>query len=308
MDGEFIDIQVNGYAGIDFLGDLVTREQFHLVIDRLRAGGNRAALPTITTDDIPMMAARVRNLRTLIDEDKATRKLMPAFHIEGPCISPEEGYRGAHRPEKIKPATPALFEPIVDAAGGWDRVAMVTLAPEVDRDLRTTRHLVENGVVVAVGHTNASLEILREAESAGASIFTHLGNGCASSIPRHDNIINRALSLEKMKYSLIPDGHHLPWFVIKLWIKSLGIERFVFTTDCVSPADAPPGRYTVAQWEVDVGTDGMVRPAGKSHLAGSSLTMRQAYDNAINHLDLSPRDARRLTSEWPERLIQRFLH
>ncbi len=307
MAEDFIDIQVNGYAGVDFLGELPTAEQFHHVVDRLRAGGNRAVLPTITTDDIATMATRVRHLRLLIDSDPTARRLMPAFHIEGPCISPEEGYRGAHRPEKIKPATPDLFEPIMDAAGGWNRIAMVTLAPEVDRDLRTTRSLAEKGVVVALGHTNASLDILREAQNAGASIFTHLGNGCASMIPRHDNIINRVMSLEKMKYSLIPDGHHLPWFVIKLWIKTLGIERFVFTTDCVAPADAPPGRYTVAQWQLDVGVDGMVRPAGQNHLAGSSLTMRQAYDNAIKCLDLSPRDARRLTSELPEKLIRRFL-
>jgi N-acetylglucosamine-6-phosphate deacetylase len=206
-----------------------------------------------------------------------------------------------------RPATPELFEPLVEAAGGWGRVAIVTLAPEVDRDLKTTRWLAEHGVIVALGHTNAPLDILREAESAGASIFTHLGNGCASMMPRHDNIINRALSLDRLKYSLIPDGHHLPWFVIKLWLAAKGIERFVFTTDCVTPADAPPGRYTVGHWEVDVGADGMVRPPGKNHLAGSALTMRQAYANAIHQIGLSERDAQRLTSELPGQLIAKFL-
>jgi N-acetylglucosamine-6-phosphate deacetylase len=212
---QFIDIQVNGYAGVDFRAPGMTEPQIQHVAARLRAGQVRAILPTITTDAVPAMAARLARLRQLIDQDKSLQGLMPAFHIEGPCISPEEGYRGAHPPEHIKPATIELFKPLVEAAGGPDNLAIVTLAPETDRAMRTTRWLVEQGVTVSLGHTNASLAQLREAEVAGASLFTHLGNGCANLVHRHDNILNRALALEHVRYAMIGDGHHLPWFVLR---------------------------------------------------------------------------------------------
>jgi N-acetylglucosamine-6-phosphate deacetylase len=303
----YVDIQVNGYAGVDFLGELVTREQLRKVADQLWSDGVTTILPTITTDEIPLMAGRMRHLRMLIDEDPKLRALMPAFHIEGPFISEKEGYRGAHFLEYVRPATPEACEPLIEAAGGWSRVAMLTLAPEVDKGMRTTRWLSENGVVVALGHTDASLQELRDAEAAGAQIFTHLGNGCANQIHRHDNVLNRALSLEKLKYSLITDGHHLPWFVVKIWLKLLGVARCVVTTDCVSPAAAPPGRYKVGRWEMEVGEDRVVRPPGKTYLGGSALTMPEAYRNLIEHVGMSEKDARALTVEQPRALIARFL-
>lgn len=304
---KFTDIQVNGYAGVDFLSEPITSEQFELVARTLRAGDVEVILPTITTDAIDRMAMRLSNLRRLIDQDKASRKLMPAFHIEGPCISPVEGYRGAHPAEWIRPATPALLEPLIEAAGGFERVAMVTLAPEVDAGLKTTRWLIEHGALVAIGHTNASMAELRDAEQAGVSLFTHFGNGCSHMVDRHDNVLNRALALEKIKYSLIPDGHHLPWFLLKSWIRHLGVERCLFTTDCVSPAAAPPGRYRIHHMEVEVGPNKRVQPAGKPHLAGSALTMRDAYDNAIQQLGLSPAQAQAMCCDQPKALISRFL-
>lgn len=304
---EFIDIQVNGYAGVDFLGSLANEEQMRHVAAKLRAGGVRAILFTTTTADHKFMIDRIAHYRKLIDADPELRKLMPAFHFEGPCLSPEEGYKGAHPAQHMKPASREVMEPIIEAAGGFARTALVTLAPEVDKDLKTTRWLVENGVVVAVGHTNASLDILREAEQAGASLFTHLGNGCHHLVDRHDNVLNRALSLEKLKYSLIADGHHLPWFLLKTWVKFLGVERCVFTTDCVTPADAPPGRYKIMEYDVEVGPNKRVQPAGKPHLAGSALTMREAYQNAIDKLGLSVAQARALCIDNPLKLVGKWI-
>lgn len=304
---DFIDIQVNGYAGVDFLGPPITPEQFDLVAQRLRAGRVRAILPTVTTDDVPVMAGRLANLRKLIDRSPDDRRLMPAFHIEGPCISPVDGYRGGHPAAWVRPAERAVFEPLVEACGGWDRVAMVTLAPEADPDMRTTRWLIEHGVVVAMGHTNAPMDLLREAQDAGVSLFTHFGNGCAHLVDRHDNVLNRALTLEKIRFTLIPDGHHLPYYLLKIWLRTIGPERCVFTTDCVTPADAPPGRYSVHGWEIEVGPSGRVQPPGKNHLMGSALTMRQAYANAIEHLGLTPAQAKYLTHDHAATLFAKHL-
>ena len=125
---QFIDIQVNGYAGVDFRAPGLDEPQLQHVAERLRIGQVRAILPTITTNAVPAMAACLVRLHELIEKDKTLQKLMPAFHIEGPCISPEEGYRGAHPPEHIKPATIELFKPLVEAVGGPANLAIVTLA------------------------------------------------------------------------------------------------------------------------------------------------------------------------------------
>jgi len=302
----YVDIQVNGYAGVDFHVQ-ITPDQLQRVAQRLRAGHVRVVLPTVTTQSIPNMAGRLANLHRIIQQDAELQRLMPAFHIEGPCLSPEDGYRGAHDPRYAVPASVDLYKQLYDAVDGPPHVAMVTLAPEVDEGLKATQWLVEQGAVVCVGHSNASLEILREVEQIGVQLFTHLGNGCPTLMPRHDNIIQRALSLERMKYAFIPDGQHLPWFVLRNWLRWVGPERCVFTTDCVTPADAPPGRYKIGRFDVEVGSDGHIIPPTKDHLVGSSLTMRQAYANAIEHLGLSPAQAGALCDEQPAKLIAKWL-
>ncbi|MEX0775822.1 MAG: hypothetical protein WD042_08940 [Phycisphaeraceae bacterium] len=303
----FVDIQVNGHVGVDFLVP-VTAAQIQRVAQRLRHDGVRAILPTIITNDLAQMAVLLSTFRQVIDAaGPDMQRLMPAFHIEGPCLSPEDGYRGAHQAAFMRPASRALFEPLLEAAGGPQRVAMVTLAPEMDRDLHATRWLAELGIVVAVGHTNAPLGLLRDAQDAGVRLFTHFGNGCATMVPHHDNILNRALSLEKIHFALIPDGHHVPWFLLRNWIRWVGLERCMITTDGTCPAGGPPGRYHIGPYEVEVGPDGKVHPPGQSFLAGSALTMPQAYANVMRHLELSESQARVLCCENPGRLVAKWL-
>ena len=304
----YVDIQVNGYAGVTFHGDPLTEQQIQHVATRLRQDGVRAILPTVVADDPRKMILRLQRLRELIDQDDTLAALMPGIHLEGPALSPKEGYRGAHLAQWLTEATPQVYEPLIDAAGGPSRVAIVTLAPEVDPGLRTTRWLTEQGIIVAAGHTDASLEVLRDAEDAGLSLFTHLGNGAADQMHRHDNIVNRALSLERISYSLIPDGAHVPFFLLKTWIRLVGIDRCMFTTDCVAPAGCPPGKYARLDGTiVEVGPDKVVRLPGTPYLAGAAITMPDAHRNAVDHLDLTQAQAKALCSDNPARLIAKWL-
>ncbi len=303
MSSGFIDIQVNGYAGVDFQRP-VTEAQMQKVVQHLQQDRVEAIMPTIITNHLDDLEKLITGMLAMIDK-LGVQKLMPALHIEGPGISPEEGYRGAHLPAAIRPPQVDWMKRVIDAGQG--RIGMITLAPEFDEGLQTTRWLAEQGIVVAAGHTNAPLEVLRDAVDAGLKTFTHLSNGCANLIPRHDNVINRAMSIEKLKLSMIPDGHHIPFWLLKNWVKWLGTDRLIFTTDCASPASAPPGRYTIAQWDIEVGEDRLVRPAGENHLAGSALTMAEAYDNAINKLGLPEADARALTIDNPRKLMGDWL-
>jgi len=308
MSDGFVDIQVNGYAGITFHGDPLSEDQIRFVARRLHDGGVRAILPTITTDDLGLMAMRLSTMRALIDQDDSLGRLMPAFHIEGPCLSPREGFRGAHPRQHIRPASRQTLEPLIEAAGGPARVAMVTLAPEHDQDLGTTRWLAEQGIIVCAGHTDAPLDVLQEAEQAGLRFFTHLGNGCASTLDRHDNILWRALSLERIRYSIIPDGHHIPYYVVRQWIRWLGVQRCVFTTDCVEAADAPPD-CVLPEWRVldTSGDTPVTRLKGTPYLAGAALSMKKGYENAIRHIGLSEPEARAMCCEQPAELLRPWL-
>jgi N-acetylglucosamine-6-phosphate deacetylase len=304
----FVDIQVNGYAGISFHGDPLTEDQIQLVADKLREHHTDVILPTITTAPLEDIAMRLRTMRELIDQDKSLGRMMPAFHIEGPCLSTLEGYRGAHNPKWIRPATPEIFKPLIDAAGGPKRVAMVTLAPEVDQDMHTTRWLADQGIIIAAGHTDAPQDVLQSAADAGLSMFTHLGNGCAIQVHRHDNIVNRALNIETLKYSVIPDGVHVPFYVIRNWIKLVGIERLVFTSDCIFAAACSPGIFSYPDGtEVEVGHDKVVRFPGTPYLAGATITMDDAHHNAVDKIGLTKTQATKLCDTLPRQLIDNFI-
>ena len=197
---------------------------------------------------------------------------------------------------------------LVDAGGGPSRVALVTLAPEVDAGLKTTRWLVEQGMVVSAGHTDASRECLRDAVAAGLKLFTHLGNGAAAMMNRHDNIITRALSLDGLHYSLIPDGHHLPFWVLRHYIRVAGVERCILTTDCVGAADAGPDYVPVPGSVLDASNDTPVlRLEGTPYLAGSVVTMAMGCRNAVKHAGFSEADAKRLCHDNPAAMFRRWL-
>ncbi len=304
-----IDVQVNGYAGISFNDQPLTDEQIQHAAQRLIADGVRAILPTVITDDLGRMAMRLQNLRTLIDQDPTLGQLMPAFHIEGPCISPLDGYRGAHPLSECKEATPDVFKPLIEAAGGPGRIAIITLAPEHDPNLATTAWLADQGILVAGGHTDAPLKILQEAENAGMKMYTHLGNGCAATMNRHDNIISRVMSLKTIMYSLVPDGYHVPFWLCRQWIDWLSMERCIFTTDCMDAAGTEEGfEPALANSYVDfTGHTPVCRVKNTPYLAGSALTMKKGYQNATEQLGLSQVQADAMWCSQPAKLIASHL-
>ncbi len=186
----YVDLQVNGYGGIDFNQDDLSAEQLHEACVKLRGDGVERILATIITESLPRMRGRLQRLADLRDRDPLVAEVVAGLHIEGPFISPVDGYRGAHPLDAVMPAEVDAMQSLLDAGRG--QVRLVTLAPEYDAGLRTTSHLAERGVLVAAGHTDAPLDVLRAAADAGLSLFTHLGNGCPGTMARHDNIVQRA--------------------------------------------------------------------------------------------------------------------
>ena len=156
----------------------------------------------------------------------------------------------------------------------------MTLAPELPGSVELIRHAVGRGVRIAIGHSNADERAIDEAIAAGLTLCTHLGNGVPQQMHRHDNVIQRLLARDELYAAFIPDGIHLPPNVLRNFVRAKPSSRVLFTTDCMSAASAPPGRYRIGPLEIEVGADGIVRQPGETRFfAGSSLTMDVAVAN-----------------------------
>lgn len=301
-NGGYFDLQVNGYAGIDFNQDNLTGDDLHAVCERLASDNVAGILATIVTEHVDKMAHRLANLRALREQDPLAKQIITGFHIEGPFLNETPGYRGAHPSDAIHPADAGEMDRLLDAAG--DLTRLVTLAPERDSGLKVTRLLAQRNIVVAAGHCDPSLNELRGAIDAGLSLFTHLGNGCPMQMHRHDNIIQRALSLhEQLWLCFIADGAHVAFPALGNYLRAAGLDRCVVVTDAIAPAGLGPGRYTLGRWDLVIGPDLVARAPDGSHLIGAVVTMPQCAANLTEHVGLSREDALRLTVTNPRRAV-----
>jgi N-acetylglucosamine-6-phosphate deacetylase len=299
--GDF-DLQVNGYGGIDFNRDDLTLEQLRRACDRLIDDGVEGVLATLITEDLPVLCRRLGRLAELREQDPRCAEVIRGFHVEGPFLSPEAGYRGAHPAEVMISATADAADRLLDAGRG--RVRLLTLAPERDPGGRTTRHLADRGVVVSAGHTNATRDELAAAIDQGLSMFTHLGNGCPMQMHRHDNIIQRALSFsDRLWLCFIADGVHVPFFALDHYIRLAGLERCIVVTDAIAPAGLGPGRYTVSRWELEIGEDLVAQAADGSHLVGSAISMPRVRRNLEERLGYRAAEIATLVRDNPRKAV-----
>jgi N-acetylglucosamine-6-phosphate deacetylase len=294
----YFDLQVNGYGGVDFNKEGLTADELHRACARLEADGVSGVLATIITEQLDLMCGRLATLVALRDKDPLAKRLVAGLHIEGPFINETDGYRGAHPRDAIRPAAVDEMNRLLDAAGGLTR--LVTLAPERDANLEVTRMLSAQGIVVSAGHCDPTIDQLRAAMDAGVSMFTHLGNGCPMQMHRHDNIVQRVLSLAgKLWLCFIADGAHVPFVALGNYLRLGGDERCLVVSDCTAPAGLGPGRYTLGRWDIVVDEDMVPRAPDRSHLLGSAITMKQSADNLRRFLQLPESTIRRLVYDNP---------
>lgn len=301
----FVDLQVNGYVGVDFNADPdpdgqggLTAESLHRACEAAVRDGVEAMLATVITDHVGTMASRLRRLVELREQDELAQRVIVGLHIEGPFLNETEGYRGAHPVDAIHPADAEEMKQLLDAAGGLTRI--VTLAPERDPDFAVTRLLAKQGITVSAGHCNPTLDELDAAIDAGLGMYTHLGNGCPMNMHRHDNIVQRALSrADRLWLCFIADGVHVPLVALGNYLKLAGLDRCIVVTDAMAAAGLGPGRHRLGRWEVEVGDDLAAWAPDRSHLVGSAMTMQQADHILRTKLDLSEADVRRLTRDNP---------
>jgi N-acetylglucosamine-6-phosphate deacetylase len=298
----FFDLQVNGYAGVDFNSDGATSEHLHRACERLEQDGVEGCLIAIITDAIDAMCARLSAIATMRARDPLAARVISGFHIEGPFLNPADGYRGAHPRNAIRHADADAMRRLLDAASGLTRI--VTLAPEQDPGFTVVRLLAREGIVVSAGHTDASSDVLEGAIDAGVSMFTHAGNGCPMIMHRHDNIVQRVLGLaDRLRVSFIADGAHVPFVALRNYLRLVPLERCAIVTDCIAPAGLGPGHYTLGRWDIVVGEDMVPRSPDGSHFVGSGVTMKQSATNLVERLNLPEEIVRRLTYDNPRSFI-----
>jgi len=287
----FFDLQVNGFGGVDFNAPGLTSDRLDEALARMRATGVTRSLPTLITSSYEQFAASAKVIAQSSDESVA------GIHMEGPYISPDDGPRGAHPREHVRAADVDDFKRRQDAAAG--RIALVTLAPEVPGALRLIEHLVDSGVRVAIGHSAATPDQIGDAIMIGATLATHLGNGCAQMLPRHPNVIWELLAADMVFASFIADGHHLPGSTVKAMVRAKGPHRTILVTDAIAAAGCPPGRYTIGGTTCELNANGRVSLPGTPYLAGSALTLDRAIANAVRFTGLPIEDVLPMASTIP---------
>ncbi len=296
----FVDIQVNGFAGYDVNGEDVTPDHVAAMVRKLWETGVALVCPTVVTGSRERMLRSLRAIAAAC-EDSEVESVIPAIHAEGPFISPEDGPRGAHPREHVRPPDWDEFQRMQDAAGR--RIKMVTLAPELPGALEFIEKLSADGIIPAIGHTGASPTDIINAVKAGARISTHLGNGAHAMLPRHPNYLWEQLACDELWASLIVDGHHLPPSVVKCMVRAKGVERCVLTSDAIAVAGLPPGRYRFGAQDVVVSETYRVGLPGTPFLMGSALELRRGVENVVCFAGVSLADAIDMASSNPARLL-----
>lgn len=283
----FIDLQVNGFAGVDFNSPTEEAEAIAGAIHAILSTGVTRFFPTVITGDPRVMLAALRNLGAA-REAVPWGEAMEGFHVEGPHISPEDGPRGAHPKQWVRP-------PDVDEFWRWQEatqgnIRMVTLAPEWPGACNYIEAITRESVVASIGHTHATAAQIRDAVSAGATMSTHLGNG-AGSTTRMEDFITAQLTEPRLAASFIVDDHHLPDEFLRRALAEKGLERSVLITDAVAPALCAPGPYMLGGVAVELLEGDRVVLRDGARLAGSALRMDRAIGNVMRRAGVTLAEA-----------------
>lgn len=298
----WVDLQVNGYAGVDFNAPGLGPEAVRAVTERLAADGTAAFLPTLVTGDPEMLVSNIRAVVAARRRWPECERAIRGFFLEGPFISPEPGAVGTHPVEWVRAPDLALFERFQDAAEGL--VRMVNVAAEIPGMPDFVRALVSRGVVVSLGHQLATSPAqLEPCLAAGARAFTHLGNGIPNLVNRHDQVVFSALVEDRASVMFIPDGHHLPDTMLKLYVRAVPLSRLIAVSDAQYPAGLPPGEYEVCGAHARLEPDGLLWNPARRCLVGATTPIARMMALLQERIGLTPDECRAIGRDNPLRLI-----
>ena len=302
MNGGWVDLQVNGYAGVDFNAPGLTPEAVKSVTERLAAAGTAGYLPTLVTGDPETMLATIRTVVAARRKYAVCERNVLGFFLEGPFISDRPGAVGTHPVEWVRPPDLALFDRFQDAAEGL--VRLVNVAAEAPGMPAFVRALAERGVAVSLGHQLATSPAdVEPCLAAGAKAFTHLGNGIPNEVNRHDNIVFTALVEDRASVMFIPDGHHLPDTMLKLYCRAVPVERLIAVSDAQYPAGLPAGEYEVCGAHARLEPNGLLWNPARNCLVGATTPLAACMRLLKARVGLTDGECRRIGRDNALRLI-----
>ncbi len=286
-----VDLQVNGFAGVDFGDPATTPDDVERAVAAIQKTGVTRFLPTLITSSFETFAACAQTLL------KTKTRPSPASTWRDRTSRRRTGRAAPMRARTCARADLDDFKRRQDAADG--KIRLVTVAPESPGAIALVERLVAGGLRVAVGHTAASGAQIQAAVAAGATLSTHLGNGCAGMLPRHPNVIWEQLGEDRLLASFIVDGHHLPPATVRSMVRAKTPARTILVTDAMAAAGMPPGVYTIGGQKVELDASGKVAAPGASNLAGSALTLSAAIGHAVRFTGLPLDDVVEMASGRP---------
>ncbi|WP_394618721.1 N-acetylglucosamine-6-phosphate deacetylase [Lentzea sp. JNUCC 0626] len=295
-----VDLQVNGYGGLDVNGGSVGPDTIAELSHLLATHGVTTWLPTVITASEDRITHALRCVARARANDPVVARAVPTAHVEGPFISDRQGARGVHDPAFVRPLDPGEVT-------RWRRegpVGILTISPHGDQAMSHVRELVAAGVTVAIGHTHATPDEVTAAVDAGATLCTHLGNGIPTTLPRHPNVLWRQLADDRLSAGLIADGHHLPFDTLEVMLRAKGPDRAFLVSDATEIGGRPPGRYrTAVGAEVDLDEHQRLSEVGSDLLAGAAATLLDGVRNVAAHTSFGLSAALDLATRNPARLI-----
>jgi N-acetylglucosamine-6-phosphate deacetylase len=285
-----VDAHVHGGGGASF--DQGTEAAVRTTVEAHLAHGTTTMMASLVTDTVKSLEATVARLAPAVSAGR-----LAGIHLEGPWLSPR--HAGAHEPALLREPVPADVERLLAAGAG--AVRMVTLAPELTGGLDTVRRLTAAGVVVGIGHTDASYELARESLDAGASVGTHLFNAMRGLHQREPGPPTALLEHPDAFVELIADGVHLHPAVLRL-AATVKPRHFVLVTDAMAAAASDDGDYQLGPRAVTV-RNGVARLAGSDLIAGSTLTLAAAVRYAVREAGLPLPDVLRAATTTPAAML-----
>ena len=293
-----VDLQVNGFAGVDFNDPGASPDDIARAIDAILHTGVTRFLPTVITGSPDHMLACLGNLRRA-QKSLPRGHAIAGFHVEGPHISPEDGPRGAHPKRWVRPPDLSEFARWQDATEG--NIRLVTVSPHWPEAPHYIEAIQRMGTTASIGHTSSNA-------SHAATMSTHLGNAAPNPLPKFPNVLLDQLANDDLSASFIADRIHLDDNFFRVAVRAKGIERTILVTDASAPACAPPGRYRLGEIDIELTRDpdtgaGRMVHSGTSRLAGSALRLDHAIRNLMAVAQVSLADAIRTATLNPARII-----
>ena len=306
MNQGWIDLQVNGYAGVDFNSPGLTVEKVKAVTERLEQDGTSGYLPTLITADPEMQLANIRTILAARRQHEVCERNILGFFLEGPFLSPEPGAVGTHPLEWVRPPSMDYFNRFQDAAEGMIR--MVNVAAELPGAVDFIKSVRATGVTVTLGHQMAHLPSeLEPAIAAGATAYTHLGNGLPNLVHRRENVMWEALADDRMTVMFIPDGHHLTIAMLKVFTRAVPLNRLVAVSDAQFPAGLPPGEYYCSGAHARLEPNGLLWNPARNCLVGATTPMAKMMTLLLEKVGVTPDECAAIGRENPLRLIGNVL-